>query len=110
MRFRTREEILQHLASHRSSGLSIAAYCRRENIPPHTFYNWQKKQSGQKPVPERTGNPSLQFLRLPSPVMAGTDRIELTLPNGANLVVPPSYDLTTLRPMVRMLASLRCSR
>jgi hypothetical protein len=27
-------------------------------------------------------------------VVAGTDRIELTLPNGTNLLVPPLYDLT----------------
>ena len=107
MRFRTREEIQKHLTSHRSSGLSIAAYCRRESIPPHTFYNWRNKQSDRKAIPERTDTSSLQFLRLPTPVVAGTDRIELTLPNGANLLVPSSYDLTTLRQMVRMLASLR---
>lgn len=110
MRFRTREEIRQHLTSHRSSGLSIAAYCRRESIPPHTFYNWRNKQSDRKAIPERIDTPPVQFLRLPTPVVAGTDRIELTLPNGANLLVPQSYDLTTLRQMVRMLAPLRRSR
>jgi len=107
MRFRTREEIQQHLASQRSSGLSIAAYCRRESIPPHTFYNWRNKQLDRKPIPERSDTTPVQFLRLPTPVVAGTERIELTLPNGANLLVPPSYDLTALRQMVRMLAPLR---
>lgn len=107
MRFRTRAEIQQHLLSHRSSGLSIAAYCKRENIHPNTFYQWRNRQPDRKPVPEISDTPPLQFLRLPTPVMVGTDRIELTLPNGANLIVPPSYDLTTLRQIVRMLASIR---
>ena len=106
MRFRTREEIRQHLTSHRSSGLSIAAYCRRENIHPHTFYNWRNKPSDRKPVLERPDTPPLQFLRLPTQVSV-TERIEITLPNGAKLLVPPDYDLMALRQTVRMLAPLR---
>jgi transposase-like protein len=106
MRFRSREEIQQHLLSHRSSGLSIAAYCRRENIHPNTFYQWRNRQADRKLIRGRSDTPSVQFLRLPTPA-TGTDRIELLLPNGADLLVPPSYDLTMLRQMVRMLASLR---
>jgi transposase-like protein len=106
MRFRTREEIQQHLTSHRSSGLSIAAYCKLESIPQNTFYKWRNKEADRKAIPERSDTPPVQFLRLPTPI-AVTDKIEITLPNGAKLLVPPSYDLTALRQAVRILAPLR---
>lgn len=106
MRFRTRDEIKRHLASHRSSGLSIAAYCKRENIHPKTFYQWRNRLSARNPVPEHSAITPVQFLRLPTPA-SGADRLELMLPNGAKLLVPPSFDPGALRQTIRMLASLR---
>ena len=109
MRFRTKEEVRQHLLSHRTSGLSIAAYCKRENIHQNTFYRWRQKQGGQKTAPKISvvpPHPQLQFLHLPTQPPE-TQKIDITLPNGARLQVPHSCDITMLRQTIRMLASLR---
>jgi transposase len=37
MRFRTKDEIEKHLTSQRSSGMSIAAYCRQDPLSGHLF-------------------------------------------------------------------------
>jgi transposase-like protein len=109
MRFRTKGEIERRLSAQRTSGLSIAAYCKRENIHPNTFYQWRTRLSDGKPIPERSATTAVHFLRLPTPAV-GTDGLALTLPNGAKLLVPPSYDLTALRQTIRMLAPLRPRR
>lgn len=106
MRFRTKEEIRQHLLSQHTSGLSIAAYCTRESIYPNTFYNWRKRQIGQKATTESSTVSSLQFLRLPTQAPE-TQKIDVTLPNGARLSIPFSCDMTVLRQTVRMIAPLR---
>jgi hypothetical protein len=31
------------LESHRQSGMSVSAFCRREGISSSSFYNWQKR-------------------------------------------------------------------
>ncbi len=46
MRFRTREEIERHLLAQRTSGMSVAAYCRKAKIAENTFYHWRKRFSG----------------------------------------------------------------
>ena len=40
------------LAQQQESGLSIAAYCKREGISEQTFYGWRKRLSnGPSPTP-----------------------------------------------------------
>lgn len=53
------------IRSYESSGLSQAAYCRRENLPPSSFQKWRKKLcrtegsfiSVPAPQAERSGYP-----------------------------------------------------
>jgi len=42
----------QRVERQRASGLSIAAFCRRENLSPHSFHVWRRK-FGTKMPPRR---------------------------------------------------------
>ena len=104
MLFRTQTERQQHLFSQRKSGLSIAAYCKREGIPQNTFYNWRRR-----PDTKKSGHESVtpvSFLQLPTP-SADIQKIELTLPNGARISMPLSCEPAFLRQVVRSLSFLR---
>jgi transposase-like protein len=99
MRFRTPEEIRRHLSSQRTSGLSITAYCKRENISQNTFFNWRKRhREGAVPL--------VPFLQLPVQ-SAEMQKFDLTLPNGSRLALPLPCDPVFLRQTIRMLSGLR---
>jgi transposase-like protein len=101
MRFRTNDEIQKHLAAQRTSGKSIAAYCRLENISQNTFFNWRRR------FPEPVVNgPAIPFLKLPF-ASPGPERLDVTLPNGTKISTPVSFDLHLMREVVRLLAPLR---
>jgi hypothetical protein len=101
MRFRTKDEIERHLAAQKSSGLSIAGYCRQESICENSFFNWRRRFSHCVSAAS-----AVPFLKLPfaAPV---TERLDLTLPNGAKISVPVSVDPVGLRKVVRILSPLR---
>jgi transposase-like protein len=101
MKFRTAEEIQKLLSLQGTSGLSIAAYCERENIHQNTFYNWRKRF----PV-SRSTVPVSSFIRLPMQTAPDPLKIDVTLPNGVRLLVPISCDMTVFRQTVRILAPL----
>ncbi len=102
MRFRTREETERHLATQRTSGMSVAAYCRKEKIAENTFYNWRKRFS--EALDSARGVP---FIKVPFAAPSSAERIELVLPNGARISMPLGFDVSLLRDVVRVLASLR---
>lgn len=45
VRFRSKSEISSHLFHQKQSGLPVAAYCNKHNIPVSTFFNWQKRSN-----------------------------------------------------------------
>jgi len=104
MRFRTKVEIERYLSAQRTSGLSITAYCKQENISQNTFFNWRKRFPDQQ-----LNAPTVPFLKLPFSVPA-PERLDLTLPNGAKISAPLLFEVPILRNVVRMLAPLRPRR
>ena len=106
MGFRKPEEIRRHLHSQRSSGLTIAAYCRREGISQNTFFNWRKRFAGDRSLTSAAVPPRVSFLHVGSQPTEG-QRFEFSLPNGAGLTAPISCDMDVLRQAVRLLAPLR---
>lgn len=40
----------ENILNQRGSGLSIAAWCRKNGIPPHAFYYWQSKLFPKAPT------------------------------------------------------------
>jgi len=105
MRFRTKEEIQKHLIAQSASGLTIAAYCRQHQISQNTFFNWRKRFFAHPAAPPA----AMPFLKLPfAPVPA--ERLDLTLPNGARISAPLSFDVPILREVIRLLAPLHSRR
>ena len=74
-----------------ASDLSVAEFCRRENLAEASFYQWRKRLSADQ-------RPEL-FVPL---AVAGAAAIEIELPGGAVLRVPPG-DERSLRCVVELL-------
>jgi hypothetical protein len=74
----------RRISEWRSSGESIAAYCRRENLSTSSFEYWRKQLE------------SLRFVRVGEPI-----RIELMLQDGTMLRIPA--DVATLRTVLEAL-------
>lgn len=87
------------------SGLSIAEYCRRHQVPPASFFAW-KRRLGQDaaraslptfvPVVPTPAEP-------PSSPQAAHGAIALCLDRGRRLVLCPGFDPGTLRQALAIL-------
>lgn len=82
----------EHVLLWESSGLSKAAYCRRENLTYSTFCSWCREYEDGKD----------EFILLDS---IGTENsvskpVEVLLPNGIELNFPEGIDLSTLKELM----------
>ena len=59
------EVVSNHLKRHQSSGLSIVAYCRENNIRPATFYGWNKRYKKALSATVPTEQSKLPFIEIP---------------------------------------------
>ncbi len=110
---RTAEVWRARLRAWRNSGLSVAAYCRQIGVSQPSFYQWRRKleaaASGDH-VPGRTGGADRAgqspqaFAYLPVQVVG----LEIVLPNGVLVRVPPDCDRTLLRDVVRLWEDEAC--
>lgn len=69
-----------------SSDLSVAEFCRREQVSVASFYQWRKKLQAKDgdPVPTAPTPPTF----LPVQVAATTSLLHVAFPNGATLTLP----------------------
>jgi len=104
----------QHLQRWQHSGLSAAAFCRRHRLALPSFYAWRRKLR-QEPTPaEAAGAPSadppvtfLPVLVRPEPA-APPPPLELLLPGGRCLRIPPGFDPAALRDLLALLEGPPC--
>ncbi|MCO6439039.1 MAG: hypothetical protein J5J06_18255 [Phycisphaerae bacterium] len=95
-------EILQRQSS---SGLSVAAFCRRSRISQASFYTWRRRlRDGATPFfAEVHVTPDPRSTKVPS-VPSPTQRpLELVLLGGRSVVVRPGFDAATLLALVSVL-------
>lgn len=122
----------QRVEWQRESGLSIAAFCRREGVSPASFHTWKRKlrtsaparwsrkaaamqrsqeqrgtvteRPGRQPSPIRslTATHSANFLQLPVLAARTSPWIELTLVDGT-IVRVPQQNLAALHTVLRVL-------
>lgn len=98
------------IADWRSSGLSVAAFCRSRDLNKSGFYRWrnildQLHHSAAPPQPqaETKSSPSFVPLRvIPDCV------VEVVLPSGLQLRVPLSADAQQLARLVLALGATPC--
>jgi transposase-like protein len=85
----------------RASGLSVAAFCRRAQVPPASFYTWRRKLR----VEDSPRRDAVAFAEVKiSPERAcETDGIELRLPGQRRVVVRPGFDRQTLLDLLAAL-------
>lgn len=110
-------EILNRQAA---SGLSVAAFCRRESISQPSFYAWRRKlaQGGPDAVQRRpsnqpdetdsTGNPEAQrFVPVRIEEVSPPAALTICLPQGIRIEVPRGVDPPTLVSILAALAEAR---
>ena len=93
----------------RSSGLSVAAFCRQESLSDKTFYLWRRKLlAEQRDQPTRQGFTELVINQ--DQGWSGTPGagpcVELTFDNGSRLLVS---NIASNDQLERILATLRAT-
>ena len=106
----TREVWLDRLARFPDSGLTVPQFCAIEAVSVPSFYAWRRRLAAQglpEPAPPDAGagrGPRLLPVRLAPPAAA----VELVLPTGAVLRLPPGCDLAWVRSLVAALGDAPC--
>jgi len=101
----TRQVWQQRLERLRNSGLTVSAFCDREGISPASFYAWRRRLQGD-PAPNTADVARLVPVRLVTP-SAGAP-VELVLPSGLVLRLPPDTDLAWLRQLLPLFGVEPC--
>jgi hypothetical protein len=91
----------QVLAAWSASGLSRQEFGDKHGIHEQRLYNWQRR------LAETGAGSSVQFRELAAPAVSLDPRLEVVLPSGVLLRVPPSFDATAV---ARLLEILGCAR
>jgi len=102
----TADKMRRHQELQRTSGLTIEAYCKRENISPSSWWYWRKRLLSKKNTSNHSVRPPVSFFQLPTQ-SPETQKFDITLPNGSRITMPVFCDPVFLRQTIRMLASLR---
>jgi transposase len=104
----TREIWVDRLTRFPLSGLTPAQFCAIEAVSLPSFYSWKRRlaaeASATQSSPGVDRGPRLLPVRLPQPTAA----IELVLPTGAVLRLPPGCDTAWVRSLVTALGGAPC--
>ena len=102
----TVDKMRRHQELQRTSGLTIEAYCKRENISPSSWWYWRKQLLSKKVFSNHSARAPVSFFQLPTQ-SSETQKFDITLPNGSRITMPVSCDPVLMRQTIRMLAPLR---
>ena len=94
-RAEARQVWAKRVEEQQASGLSAAAWCRKEKVSYSSFIYWRRRLRREEAKPGRE-HPAFQEI-----VLAGgggsAERIEVCLPGGVSIRVPTGVDRETLR-------------
>jgi transposase len=106
----TREVWLDRLARFPSSGLTVAQFCAIEAVSVPSFYSWKRRLAAKTLGPasqhDQGGAPGPRLL--PVRLQPSGAAVELLLPTGAVLRLPPGCDLGWVRSLVAALGGASC--
>jgi transposase len=100
----TRQRWQQRLERFRHSSLTVPAFCDREGISAASFYTWRRRLQQDPTTPADA--PRLVPVRLVTPPAASP--VELLLPSGVVLRLPPDTDLAWLQQLLPLLGVAPC--
>ena len=86
----SRDQWRSWLVEHRTSGLSISAFCLEHDIPENSFYYWRKKFTGKQS--QDTG---AEPMFVPVSVVS-QDALEVRFPHGVSMRVPRDVEAVRL--------------
>lgn len=91
----------------RASGLSVAEFCRQNDVADALFYRWRRKlaelDERNEPSQEVRSEVAARFVPIelsPPPV---SDRFEIVWPDGLRVLVPAQFEGEALREILRTL-------
>jgi hypothetical protein len=93
----TVEVARQVLAAWSASGLSRQDFAEKHGIHEQRLYNWQRR------LAETAAGNNVQFHEFAAPVVGLDPRLEVVLPSGVLLRVPPSFDATAVARLLEIL-------
>jgi hypothetical protein len=112
------------MADHARSGLSIAAFCRREGLAPHAFRWWRREidrrdrrgtTDEEVQAPSPASELALHSAFVPVQVVPDAPKpvperspIEIVLPGGPTVRVIRGFDPPTLDAVLSVLKARRC--
>lgn len=88
------------LADLDASGLSIAAFAKREGLVPERLYNWRRRLA-------ETVAPKADFVEVRAKASGPSGHVEVVFPSGVMLRVAETIDPAVLGRLVSALGS-RC--
>ncbi len=92
-----------------ASGLSISAFCRQEDVSGGSFFNWRRKLSELADDTEAPTAADFVPIELPEPPPAvAQPSIEVVLPDGCRVILPPHSDCHLLREVLDAVRERSC--
>jgi len=88
------------MEAHQESGLSIAAFCKKEGISEAAYYYWRRKLTGG--VSKSEGKSSPNFLEVVMP-RSNNATLELVFSSGSSLRINPGADNKMLSQVLSAL-------
>jgi transposase len=100
---------LERLARFSASGLRPAEFCTQEGVSLPSFYSWKRRLHAQAPSADTAPGPDSPTGPRLLPVRLAADAvIELVLPRGVVLRIPPGSDPAFVRCLVEALGERSC--
>ena len=100
----------QRLLRFRRSKLSVAEFCRSEQISQASFYQWRRRLDDSRPSSHRVKDvetPKAEHF-VPMHVSSSSARLQLSFPNGAEVRVD-ACDPRVLQDLVQVVAAANLS-
>ena len=98
----TRQHWQARLARFAEAGLSVVAFCQREDVSVASFYYWKRRLDAGR----LSGGDAPRLL--PVCLTAPPAPVELLLPGGAVLRLSPGCDLDFVRSLLTTLGATPC--
>src|SRR5687768_9236291 len=89
------------------SGLSVAAFCREQQVPPASFFAWRKKLAEADQDENASQQAQVKFVPIElSPCTPSAANFEIVGPTGSRGVVPAQFEAESLRVILCVLQEI----